>query len=59
MDFGTAIAEVLVENCPKKLTRIGIEDSFGKSGSAQELLKYYKLTSNDLVSKIKEVLNKF
>ena len=53
-DFGTAIAEVLVEEYPKKLIRIGIQDSFGKSGSAEELLKYYKLTYEDIVEIIKK-----
>ena len=40
--LGTAISEVLVENCPKKLIKIGINDCFGKSGKAEELINYFK-----------------
>ena len=54
MDFGTAIAEVLTESYPKKLIRMGIQDEFGKSGSAEELLKYYNLTYKDIVQKVKD-----
>ena len=51
--LGSAVAEVLVENYPAKLTRMGIKDCFGKSGSAGELLKYFGLTSKDIIEKIK------
>ena len=46
--LGTAISEVLCENYPKKLIRMGINDSFGKSGKSEELLKYFKLTKDDI-----------
>ena len=52
--LGTAIAEVLVEEYPVKLTRMGINDCFGKSGKANELLKYFKLTSNDIIEEVKK-----
>ena len=41
--IGSAVAEVLCDECPKKLHRIGINDTFGKSGTEKDLLKYYKL----------------
>lgn len=47
--LGSAIAEVLVEEYPCKLTRMGIHDTFGKSGNAQKLMEYYKITENDIV----------
>ena len=53
-DFGTAISEVLTEAYPCKLIRLGINDEFGKSGKAEELLKYYKLTSDSIIKKIIE-----
>ncbi len=46
--LGTAIAEVLTEEYPCKLTRMGIKDTFGKSGKAEDLLKYFGLTSEDI-----------
>lgn len=50
--LGTAIAEVLVENYPAKLTRMGMKDCFGKSGKAEELLKYFGLTSEAIVNEL-------
>ena len=53
---GSAVAEVLSENCPCKLGRIGILDRYGHSGIVDELLKLYNLTTQDIVSKVLEVL---
>ena len=36
--LGTAISDVLTQNYPTKLTKIGINDTFGKSGKAEELM---------------------
>ena len=55
--LGTAIADVLIEKYPKKLIKIGMKDCFGKSGKAQELLKYFKLNKDEIISKIKENKN--
>ena len=52
--LGTAIADVLVENYPVQLTKIGINDTFGKSGKAEELLEYYGLTAENIIKIIKE-----
>lgn len=41
--LGSAIAEVLTEKCPKRLERMGINDTFGKSGKAEELMKHFKI----------------
>ena len=46
--LGSAIAEVLTEECPTKLVRMGIKDTFGKSGKAEELMKYYHITAQDI-----------
>ena len=51
--LGSAIAEVLVEEYPAKLTKMGIQDCFGKSGKASDLLKYYHLTSEDICNAVK------
>ena len=49
--LGSAISEVLTSKYPAKLERMGINDSFGKSGKAEELMKYFKITSDDIVAK--------
>ena len=51
--LGTAISEVLIEKYPKKLIKLGMKDCFGKSGKAEELLKYYGLTSENIIEIIK------
>lgn len=52
--LGSAIAEVLVENYPAKLVRMGMKDCFGKSGTAFELLKYFGLTSKEIIEEVKK-----
>lgn len=51
--LGSAVAEVLCDECPKKLHRIGINDIFGKSGTEKDLLKYYKLDAESIYEFIK------
>lgn len=50
--FGSAVCEVLSEQCPKQVIRIGIRDQFGQSGTPAELMKEYGLTAEDIVSSI-------
>ncbi len=47
--LGSAISEVLTDECPVKLTRLGVEDTFGKSGKAEELMKYFGITCEEIV----------
>lgn len=47
--LGSAISEVLTEKCPTKLIRLGVNDTFGKSGKAEELMKYFGITAEDIV----------
>ena len=51
--LGTAICDVLSEECPTKVVRMGMQDKFGKSGKADQLLKYFKLDSEAIIEKIK------
>ncbi len=51
--LGSAVAELLCERCPSPLLRIGIEDVFGKSGSAGELIDYYGLNAQAIAEKTK------
>lgn len=50
--LGTAIAEVLCNKYPHQLTRFGMENEFGRSGTPADLLKYYKLDAESIVNKI-------
>ncbi len=54
--FGSAVAEVLVENYPVPVKMVGVQDKFGKSGKPDELIKMYGLTAEDIVNKAKEVI---
>ena len=49
--LGSAISEVLVQEYPCKLEMMGIQDTFGKSGKAEELLSYYKIDSKAIIEK--------
>ncbi|MDV3292722.1 MAG: transketolase family protein [Nitrososphaerales archaeon] len=51
--MGSAVAEILVENAPVPMKRVGVMDTFGESGEAQELLQKYGLTS----ARIEEAAN--
>ena len=50
--IGSAISEVLTEEYPAKLERMGIKDTFGKSGKAEQLMQYFGITAKDLEEKL-------
>jgi transketolase len=54
--LGSSVAEVLSENCPALLRRIGVRDLFGKSGKPEDLVRDYGLTSNEIVTEAKALL---
>ena len=54
--LGSAVCEVLGENYPVKITRIGTNDEFGQSGKAKELMAYYGLNAEKLTQKITGLL---
>lgn len=56
--LGGAVAEVLGEQYPAPLTRIGVQDEFGQSGTPTELLKHYHLTAIDIVRAAKHVIKR-
>ena len=56
--LGGAVAELLSERCPTLMKRIGINDRFGTSGKAEELLKYFGLTAEGLVEAAREILQR-
>jgi transketolase len=55
--LGSAVAEVLVENYPVKMLRIGIEDKNIEAGTNEELLEKYKLSIDYICEKIKFLLS--
>lgn len=52
--LGTAVCEVLSEEYPCKVTRLGMQDTFGKSGKAEKLLEYFGLDKNGIIKEICE-----
>lgn len=54
--LGSAVADVLAENAPCKLVKIGVNDEFGHSGPAVDLLKEFGLCADNIVAKAKEAV---
>lgn len=54
--LGSAVCETLSENYPVKVTRLGVNDEFGQSGTAKELLAFYGLNAEKLTEKITEII---
>lgn len=54
--LGGAVAELLGDQCPVPLKRVGIQDRFGLSGKSEDLVKYFGLLPENLVEAAKEVL---
>lgn len=52
--LGSSISEVLTDKYPTKLIRMGIKDTFGKSGKATELMEYFEITSKAIMDKCVE-----
>ena len=52
--LGSAVAEALSENCPVIMRRVGVEDVWGKSGSAGALLDIYGISAANIAAKAKE-----
>lgn len=52
--LGSAVCDVLAEKAPTKVLKIGINDTFGESGPAAELIKKYGLDADSIYEKIKE-----
>lgn len=50
--LGSSVCEVLAEEYPCKVIRMGIKDTFGKSGKAEELMKYFGITAEDIINNI-------
>ena len=56
--LGSAVCEVLSEECPVPVMRMGTQDTFGKSGTVPALLEKYGLTPAHVAEKARELLAK-
>lgn len=56
--LGGAVAEVLALHHPTPVEQVAVQHTFGESGTAEELLVQYKLTSHDIVRAVKRVLRR-
>tara|TARA_Y100000589_G_scaffold326857_1_gene367474 strand:+ start:1442 stop:2383 length:942 start_codon:yes stop_codon:yes gene_type:complete len=56
--LGSAIAEVLVEEAPTMMRMIGVRDKFGESGSPSDIMDKMGLTSENIASKVEDLLSK-
>ncbi|CQB51994.1 Thiamin diphosphate-binding fold [Syntrophomonas zehnderi OL-4] len=54
--LGSAVCEVVCANCPVPVYRMGIEDVFGQSGSPEELMEHYGLTTAKIIENVHRLL---
>ncbi len=54
--LGSAVCELLSEELPTRVVRVGVRDRFGQSGSADALIAHYGLDTSGLIAAIKQVL---
>jgi transketolase len=55
--LGSAVCEVVAEECPIPVVRVGVSDTFGKSGTATAVLEYFGLTAANIVDKAKKAIS--
>jgi len=56
--LGSAVAEVLVRNIPVPVEMVAVNDSFGESGEAEELLAKYHLKDIDIINAVKRAIKR-
>ncbi len=56
--LGSAVCDVVAETCPCKVVKIGVNDVYGHSGPAVDLLKQFGLSSENIIKTVKETLGK-
>jgi len=56
--LGGAVAEIVAENAPVPVKRVGIKDRFGQSGTVPELKEEYELTTRHIVQTVRESVKK-
>lgn len=56
--LGAMVSEVVCGECPTLVKMVGIKDTFGESGTPDELMKKYKLTSEAIIEEVNKILGK-
>lgn len=56
--LGSAVAEILVENDPVPMKRIGVKDHFGEVGTKEFLMEKYGMTARDIAKAVREVIKR-
>ena len=56
--MGSAVAEVVVEEFPVPMEFVGVRDSYGQSGTPEELLKFYKVDRDAIMVAVQDVLRR-
>lgn len=54
--LGAMVSAVVCDECPCKVKMVGIKDKFGESGTPDQLMKKFNLTSEEIVKNVKEIL---
>lgn len=54
--LGGAVCELLSGTCPTPVLRMGVNDEFGRSGTATAVLEYFGLTADGIAAKVKEAI---
>ena len=54
--LGGAVCELLSGTCPTPVLRMGVNDEFGRSGTANAVLEYFGLTADGIAAKVKEAI---
>ncbi len=56
--LGSAVCELVSESQPVQVKRMGLEDTFGQSGTPDELMNYYGLTAENIVDNVHMLIHK-
>lgn len=56
--LGSAVCDTVAENCPVPVIKVGVKDTFGKSGPANDLLDAFGLRAKDIVAAAKEAISR-
>jgi transketolase len=56
--MGSAVAEVLVQECPVPVEMVGVRDTFGESGQPWELMRKYHLMDGDIIKAVKKAMKR-
>lgn len=55
--LGAMVSQVVCNDCPTKVKMVGIQDTFGESGTPNELMEKYGLTAKRIIEEVKNIIN--